>query len=212
MENSPLLLEIQTGKHRGRRLRLLKAEILVGRGEEATIRIASTEVSREHCRLVPEGAGIRVIDLKSRNGTFVDGRPVDGERFLLPGGMLTVGPLTFLLVGNEEPTTRHPVKVALKGKTGTSDQLSEDKIVDWLSDYELPVTPANASNETSIMRKSAASTPPSGSAPTPPRPVASPAASLRKSAPVPGTKSVRDEAREIIRRHFESVGRRPGGK
>jgi len=225
----PLLLEVQTGKHRGRRVRLTGAEILVGRGEEAAIRIASTEVSREHCRLIPLQGKVRVIDLNSRNGTFVDGRPVNGERILSRGGSLTVGPLTFLLVGNEETVVQCQVAVALKGRTGTSDQLSEDKIVDWLSDYELPVSRQNAAIETSVLKqdeilpagllnlnaansnstKSSAGHPqtangkaPSNGNPLPgARPPRKPAVSPH-GAPV---RTVREEARDIIRRHMEKM-------
>jgi len=202
MPLTPLLLQIQTGKHRGRRVRLSKAEILIGRSEEATIRIASVEVSREHCRLIPMGDHIRVIDLRSRNGTFVDGRPVNGERLLSPGGTLTVGPLTFLLVGKEETARDQSVTVAIKGKTGTTEELSEEKIVNWLSDYEIPITAANASRETSIIKGAAPAGnpdsavdiasllfPPSG------KPVAAPGQS----------RSVREEAREIIQRHYDSL-------
>lgn len=203
MSDFPVLLEIQTGKHRGRRLRLQGTEILIGRGEEAVIRIASTEVSREHCRLIPQADGLRVIDLNSRNGTFVDGRPITGERLLQPGGMLTVGPMTFLLIGNEDLSVRHSVKVALKGKKGSSDQISEDKIVNWLSDYEMPVTAANASRDTSIIRKTPASvTPPPAVA----VPVAPPLPAPAPTAPLAKIRSVRDEAREIIRLYFESLG------
>jgi len=213
---APLLLEIQTGKHRGRRVRLTGADVLVGRGEEAAIRIASTEVSREHCRLIPLQGKVRVIDLNSRNGTFVDGRPVNGERILSPGGSLTVGPLTFLLVGNEETVVQCEVTVALKGRTGTSDQLSEDKIVDWLSDYELPVSRQNAATETSIMKQDQIlpgelpNLPPAnGKASSNGDPFRGARPARQPTGPLSRTsaRSVREEARDIIRRHLEKMAR-----
>jgi len=206
----PLMLEIQTGKHKGRRVRLVDAEVIVGRGEEATIRISSAEVSREHCKLIPELASgqVRVLDLKSRNGTFVDGRPVNGEKVLKAGGTLTVGPLTFLLVGKEEPVAASK-NVALKGKVAASDgaRLSDDEIAGWLSDYEIPTISANSPTDTAILKKSDSSS-------------AIPQNALSDSQQPPASllsgtqsgqskrrefRSVAEEAEDIIRRHFEKI-------
>lgn len=211
MAPQSLLLEIQTGKHKGRKVRLAEAEVIVGRGDEAGIRIASAEVSREHCKLIPQNGKILVIDLNSRNGTFVDGRPVDGMRWLRPGGSLTVGPLTFTLIGNEESASSPPSAVALKGKKAATDKLSDDEIVDWLSDSELPAATGNAATETSIIKHSPTAATVDSTTPASPDILPAQPVDVFLSPPqIPASKrrefkSVAEEAQDIIRRHFEML-------
>ncbi|WP_437187132.1 FHA domain-containing protein [Planctomicrobium sp. SH668] len=201
MAQSQMTLEIQTGKYKGRRVKLVRAETVIGRGEESEIRIASAEVSREHCRLSLRKEGVVVRDLDSRNGTFVDGRPIEGERILRPGGTLTVGPLTFVLSGNGEVVEPVARKVAIQGKLASPDALSDADIVGWLSDYEIPTvatTVSESPTETAIVAHK----------PAAPRPPVSPPA--EKPLQAVGIrnrefKSVAEEARDIIRRHLESV-------
>jgi len=53
---------------------------VVGRGDDAEIRVRGTSVSRRHCEIALGGDGTLVIrDLDSRNGTLVRGLPVAGE-------------------------------------------------------------------------------------------------------------------------------------
>jgi hypothetical protein len=66
------------------------------------IQLSGTErdnlISRYHCQLDIDPPGVRVQDLGSRNGTFVNGRPVDLRReemaaSEIPGSDLTDGDL-----------------------------------------------------------------------------------------------------------------------
>lgn len=50
---------------------------VVGRGEQADCRVADKRVSREHLALDLDSLPWRVMDLGSKNGTRLDGRPVD---------------------------------------------------------------------------------------------------------------------------------------
>jgi len=188
------ILEIQTGKHKGRKVRLSQDEVLVGRSESAKIRVASDDVSREHCTLIPNADGILVRDLGSRNGTFVDGKPVSGEKLLLPGGTLTVGPLTMVLLGPPaaEPPRKADVKVG--GKSSNDQSLSDDEIASWLSDDQ-PADPS--STDTAVDLKS-----PMRPAPASPA-VPEPAPKRREF------KSIAEEAQDIIRRHYEMLGKNP---
>lgn len=218
MASQPLILEIQTGKHKGRRIRLTDAEMTIGRGENSSIRIASAEVSRDHCKLIAENGRVRVVDLKSRNGTFIDGRPVDGEKILNPGGLLTVGPLTFLLLGKEEPNPLlQDPGVRLKGKKGSDDNLSDDDIAAWLSDTELPTALAHELTDTSIIKRADLET--QSNEPLVPEPAIEESRlslnefGLPKQPVSPDRrnqfKSVAEEAQEIIRLHYESLGEKP---
>ncbi|WP_437194535.1 FHA domain-containing protein [Planctomicrobium sp. SH527] len=127
------VLEIQTGKHKGQRITLSADEVIIGRGETARIRLPSPDVSREHCRLAYSNRRLIVEDLKSRNGTFINGRPITGKRYIAPGHTLTIGPMTFLLLGaaiDEAPA----VGLAVSGKRGIRPDLSDDDVMELISD------------------------------------------------------------------------------
>ena len=87
---------------RGRAIRVERGERDgVRQGQGGTIlQLADSSVSREHAELTPVehdgGIGLRVRDLGSRNGTFVDGRRVDDE-FMREGSWVVLGGHVFLL-------------------------------------------------------------------------------------------------------------------
>jgi pSer/pThr/pTyr-binding forkhead associated (FHA) protein len=60
-----------------RRLALTGTPVTVGRGPDNTLTLPDTRLSRNHCRVLPDGhGGWRVVDLGSSNGTRVGGRRV----------------------------------------------------------------------------------------------------------------------------------------
>ena len=185
------LLEIQTGKHRGRRVKLTDAETIIGRADDAKIRISSDDVSRHHCKLIVQDEDILVRDLESRNGTFVNGRPIEGELILKPGGTLAVGPMVLKLLGDDDSSSSIDVKITVKSPKQIAENLSDDEIANWLSDQEL-----------STLKESDTATydvPP----PVPRREMATQDLSAKPRRRE--FASVAEEARDIIRRHFESL-------
>ena len=87
-------LTILSGPDRGRKITIDRPRIVVGR-ENGDLPLTDKEVSREHCAFEIAGVTCRVIDLGSRNGTWVDGRKVATEE--LPNvGEVTVGNTTIL--------------------------------------------------------------------------------------------------------------------
>lgn len=71
---------------------------VIGRDESARIRIPRPNVSRRHCELaVSEDDELVVRDLNSSNGTYVNGERISGERELVPGDLLTVGDVVFVV-------------------------------------------------------------------------------------------------------------------
>ena len=109
-------LLVDSGKHRGRRVKLAPGATIVGREAGSPIRLATADVSRKHCRLTvaagPNGETVVVEDLGSRNGTYVNGRPIDGPTPLGAGDSLRIGPVQFLVPDPEAP--------------------SESEVVNWL--------------------------------------------------------------------------------
>ena len=73
---------------------LLRLPCVIGRNREADLTIAHPMVSRRHCELSEKGGKIVVRDLKSLNGTLINGKRVN-EAVLPANAELTVGPLTF---------------------------------------------------------------------------------------------------------------------
>lgn len=90
-------LVVLTGPAAGRRHRL-GSEETVGRGRSATIRIADPQISRAHVRVTVDAEGVTVEDLRSKNGTRVNGVPLERRRSPLgPGDELALGGTTLLL-------------------------------------------------------------------------------------------------------------------
>ncbi len=88
--------------------------VTLGRRDEggaATVQLADTRISREHAevRWRADGRGCEVRDLKSRNGTFVDGRRVTSDVAPL-GAVLRVGD-SFFEVAIRPPELAHPLFV-----------------------------------------------------------------------------------------------------
>lgn len=65
--------------------------IKIGRTPPADVVLGDGKVSRSHCNLELKDGLLYVTDLKSTNGTYVDGKRVDGSAILPVGSTLTVG-------------------------------------------------------------------------------------------------------------------------
>jgi ABC-type multidrug transport system ATPase subunit len=71
----------------------------IGRLEDCALRIDSPLVSRRHALLVAREDGAFLEDLDSTNGTFVDGRRIQGRVALHPGMRVEIGAFCFLFDG-----------------------------------------------------------------------------------------------------------------
>jgi predicted component of type VI protein secretion system len=76
-------------------IRLQRTVATVGRQSGCQLRIPSSAVSRQHCRLRWRDDCLVVEDLDSANGTYLNGTRIERPRFVRPGDRLEVGPLTF---------------------------------------------------------------------------------------------------------------------
>ncbi|MBI5686892.1 MAG: FHA domain-containing protein [Verrucomicrobia bacterium] len=73
--------------------------IVLGRGIETDIRVEDDEVSRAHCAVWLETEKLLVKDLRSRNGTFVNGERVS-EAEVKPGDSVRIGHCEFAIEGD----------------------------------------------------------------------------------------------------------------
>jgi S-DNA-T family DNA segregation ATPase FtsK/SpoIIIE len=72
-----LELWVRGGPDAGRRHRLTTSRVVVGRGDQADVRLHDPDVSSAHAEFAIERGGVTVRDLGSSNGTRVDGIAVD---------------------------------------------------------------------------------------------------------------------------------------
>jgi predicted component of type VI protein secretion system len=85
-------LSIVSGPHAGETIEIHRGKLLVGREEDCQLRPDSEFVSRHHCVILLDEYTLRVRDLGSKNGTFVNGHRIGpGERILLHGDMVAIG-------------------------------------------------------------------------------------------------------------------------
>lgn len=69
---------------------LAGASMHLGRGLAADVRLDHNSVSRRHAIIVPRPSGARILDDRSLNGTYVNGRRVD-HADLANGDLITLG-------------------------------------------------------------------------------------------------------------------------
>ena len=84
--------------------------ITIGRASTNDLVIGDPRVSRLHARIERTGGGIRIVDLKSGNGTWMNGEKIDSED-LLVGDRLRIGTMRLSVVNIEisGATVRQPV-------------------------------------------------------------------------------------------------------
>ena len=63
----------------------------IGRAPGADLILDAALVSRVHCRLEAGDDAVRVVDLSSTNGTFVNGKRIDDAATLTDGDLLRIG-------------------------------------------------------------------------------------------------------------------------
>jgi hypothetical protein len=97
--------------HDGREWPLADGEHVVGRGDEASVRLPAPGLSRRHARLLVRGDRVTVEDLASKNGTFCNDVPLAAPRELADGDVLHFGRrvrVVFHAHGSEGTVTETP--------------------------------------------------------------------------------------------------------
>jgi len=89
---------------------IAKAQFEIGRRETNDLRLAGSEVSRDHAEIVVDGSKFLLKDRSSRYGTYVNGEQVT-ERALVHGDRVRLGrsggaEMVFLLADSEPPVER----------------------------------------------------------------------------------------------------------
>src|SRR5690349_22264331 len=74
-----------------RRLELESQDITVGRAEENDVCLPRRNISKQHTRIAVEDGAVVVRDLGSTNGTWVNGRRIDGPQPVGPSDRICIG-------------------------------------------------------------------------------------------------------------------------
>jgi predicted component of type VI protein secretion system len=115
-------LRVVSGKQTGNVIPLVAGRFLIGREEDCHLRPGNDLVSRHHCVFKTDEYTVRVRDLGSTNGTFVNGERLRGEVMLNTGDKVRVGTLEFEVVIGEEATgTEADAALAAAAIEGESD-------------------------------------------------------------------------------------------
>lgn len=96
-------MELIVQDEAGRRISLpfVRPALTVGRNVDNDVRLPRRNVSRRHCRLVRDPAGLIVEDLGSSTGVRIGGQRVEGRALVPPGEAVVVG--NFRLFVAEDP-------------------------------------------------------------------------------------------------------------
>lgn len=92
------------GPSTGRRYTLEEGVTDLGRHANSVICLESQAVSRHHARIVLENGEFFIEDLNSSNGTFLNGKRIDGRLPLTERDTLQIGPYAFALRQAPTPT------------------------------------------------------------------------------------------------------------
>jgi len=108
------------GAHAGKEIAIKDEKFFIGRSESCQLRPKSESISRRHCAIVQKDGRVLVADLKSRNGTHINGVLLEPERakVVKGGDLLKVGQLEFQIVievglGGVKKSEVHSVKEAI---------------------------------------------------------------------------------------------------
>jgi pSer/pThr/pTyr-binding forkhead associated (FHA) protein len=104
-------LEIVRGPYSGASFSIDRPVCSIGRSAASDVRIRDESVSTSHATLLRKGRAWFVVDLRSANGTFVDGLRIAGERELTSGSRLRLGRVE-LVFRALDTTVEFPVETA----------------------------------------------------------------------------------------------------
>ncbi|HCN10305.1 MAG TPA: hypothetical protein DIT01_20450 [Lentisphaeria bacterium] len=105
-------LIVESGSNQGQQFEI-HGEAVIGRHSSCDIVLSAAGMSRRQCRLFEDGGCYVVEDMKSRNGTFVNGEQVRGTRAGSPPMTSSMSAITCCALSNtNRPRKRRPTPAA----------------------------------------------------------------------------------------------------
>ncbi len=136
------ILQRSKGSPPGDDIRFETERAVLGRHPDCDVVLDSASVSRQHAQLLKESGQFFIEDLHSRNGTFVNGRLIQGRHLLQDGDRLKICDLTFTFYSSEPSD-----KIATLDTSGSSIALLFDDAAETATSTimsKLDVAPSNA--------------------------------------------------------------------
>jgi pSer/pThr/pTyr-binding forkhead associated (FHA) protein len=103
---------------------LKKPVTVIGRGEKCDLRVPVEPVSRRHCEIILSGSQLKVKDLASSNGTYVNNHRVN-EAALHAADRLIVGPIVFTVQIDGVPEEIRPIRTHAQPAGGAKEEVVE---------------------------------------------------------------------------------------
>lgn len=125
--NVNLVLLKKNGSHK--LFSLPSSVTVVGRRHSCDLCIPLTSVSRRHCQLNHDDGILKIRDLDSRNGTYLNGKRIK-EAVIQAGNSIKIGPLTFVLQIDGQPQT-------IAGDSAAQSSSSQDAAMEEIADEQL---------------------------------------------------------------------------
>jgi pSer/pThr/pTyr-binding forkhead associated (FHA) protein len=94
---TPAMLVVNRGPNAGFRFPLHQAVTTAGRDPRSVIFLDDVTVSRRHAEFRLERSELRVVDISSLNGTYVNGQPIDSA-VLTNGDEIQMGKFRLVLI------------------------------------------------------------------------------------------------------------------
>lgn len=118
-----------------------KPEVTIGRVPGNDLVLPHTSVSRRHARLLVQDERFLLVDLRSTNGTYVNGRRITTPIAVGEHDLITIGDLRISIEEEEGPTTEwfpapplDPVEERLIAAVAARDHASRVVYADWLEE------------------------------------------------------------------------------
>jgi pSer/pThr/pTyr-binding forkhead associated (FHA) protein len=152
-------LKVLAGSNEGKEIAVNSEKFLIGRADECQLRPKSESISRRHAAIIQKDGRVLLVDLKSRNGTFVNDKQLssDKAKILKDGDLLRVGKLEFQIaievgIGGAKKSEVKDVKDAATRAAQTSAADSKFEQIDisqWLEEADqVPRTSKSSEPET----------------------------------------------------------------
>jgi pSer/pThr/pTyr-binding forkhead associated (FHA) protein len=112
------MLVIVAGSATGQTVALDQARLIIGYEADCAIKLSDSECSRHHAVILCDAYTVRIRDLGSRNGTFVNGKQILAATVLNTADEVRIGNTVMLVCPNErsyQPSrqvSQHPAETA----------------------------------------------------------------------------------------------------